>query len=201
MKDIEMNTITTPDRYLGTYLLALMILVVMFAIRYLTSTEQSKQTRLILIWFSALILTVGVLFTQNTLDNFRIKDILKNRAELISYDMPALKENLATVNTLSRGSFEKRTKILVTALGWAEIHYVQYLALPNKSTTLDQNDPLAKTCDKLHDNEYLITTNLYTDFAKINTCLGEKINVKPQAIYSISTDEKNKIVLKEINTK
>lgn len=174
MNDLELNTIDTPNRYIRTYLLALvLILGMLFVARLIDNHEANKRSRGPLYATIALILLFGVFFNKDTVEGLGVQSIKDHRDELTSLSMPATNQTLDSIAQHTGGSFENPVQILVTAQTDFERHYLQYNALPNRVTLLFPEDQSSNAlCGKLKSADILIFGSVtYEELPAINQCL------------------------------
>ncbi len=204
MNDVELNNIDVVNRYLRTYLFALLLIVVMLVIKkVIDGYLVKKDTKTLKLFIAAIVIIFGILFNKQTLDGFGFTAIRDYKDQLSTFDMAETANELDEVAKFSHGTFEKPAKTLISARTDYERHYLQYNALPNRISLLlfDNNTSQPIVCDALRKNEYFIIGYEYPSDKEWNTikdCLDGGNGINRNGIYKIKLTE-DKIFLDLIN--
>lgn len=189
MNDLELNTVDTPNRYIRTYLLALVLLLGMLFITQLIDSHQAnKRSRAPLYATIALIVLFGVFFNKDTVEGLGVQSIKNHHDELNSLSMPATNQTLDSIAQHAGGTFENPVRILVTAQTDFERHYLQYNALPNRVTLLFPEDQSSDTlCGKLKNADILVFGSVsYAELPAINRCLESPlVDSGASSVYTV----------------
>jgi hypothetical protein len=196
MKEVEMNNLDTSNRYLRTYLFAMLLIAAMLLFHKLVEDQATKaQSKAVTYFAVVLIALFGLFFNKDTMDGLGRQSMKANKNELASLNMDVTKSNLNKVAELSNGTFKDPAKLLVTATSDNERHYLQYNALPNRISVLlfDKMPTQESVCNALRNNDYFVVGYYYTDeadWAMIKTCLTADVEFSQGSVYKIIVNDK-----------
>jgi len=191
MNDFELNRIDTSNRYLRTYLFAMLLIVVILLIKRILDSRLTNRSHRPLFYVTlSLCILLGAFFNKDTLGSLGIQSTINNRAQLTALGLDQTESSLDKIESVSNSSFDDPTKILVTASTDDERHYLQYNALPSRiSVLLLEKQPNQElVCNRVKEAEYVVVGYDYPDDNKwqiVNECLLKDATFAEGDIYRV----------------
>lgn len=190
MIDSERDNLLTGDRYLRTYIFALLLILFLLFIAFIVSKfNESKKSanRSLLILSLSLIVVLGMLFNVDILKSGYLVESLKFKTEYGNSGISnpgQLAERLRTFTASIDGSYDNPKRIAVIEQPDVKtIYQLRYLAIPNKiengsDIVFDKRMTQEKLCEILGKNEYLFVNHVYKDkkfIEMFNNCVTTKV--------------------------
>jgi len=203
MNDIELNNIDTSNRYIRTYIFAMLVIALCLLIKkVIDDYRDNKNTKSFNVFIAVIIIACGLFFSKTTVNGLGLESNKNFRSELISMNSSQTKASLVKIEKYSGGTFKRPSKVLVSATSDKERHYLQYNALPNRITLMILDSTLTddKACDVLRSNDYFIVGYDYPkvdNWSIIKNCLVEDITPSLNSVYKTSVID-NKVLLEKI---
>lgn len=191
MRPVELLGNDVSNRYLRTYLFAMLIIVTFYLIKAVIDNYNSRKNSKSILYFSiVLFLILGVFMNKSTLGALGLQSIGKHRAEFSSLNTYQTKDNILKLSKLTR-SFEEPSKILVTAKTDDERHYLQYNGLPNRIHLLLFEEGVDRdlVCKKFAAVSYFVVGYDYPDeenWDTIKSCLSSTNDFVAGDIYKVN---------------
>ena len=175
MIDSERDNLLTGDRYLRTYIFAMLLMVFLLAIAFIVNKfNQSKKlaNKTLVVFSLSLIAVLCLLFNIDIIKNGYLVESLKFKTEYHNSgisDPAQLTERMRTFTASIGGTYENPKKIAVVELPDVKtIYELRYLAIPNQiengsDIVLDKKMTQEKLCTILANNEFLFINHVYKD--------------------------------------
>lgn len=190
MNDIELSNIDTPNRYLRTYLFALLLTLFMFCIARVINNYQNSNYKPTHYLIAVMFIIFGILFNQSTFDTLGLKSITTSKDELRSLIIPTTVKDIGSIPQIEYVTFSDPAKILVTASTDNVRHYIQYKALPDRITLLlfEKQTSQDLVCKKIQSSDYLIISYEYPDassWESIAKCTNDNNTPTTKGVYKL----------------
>lgn len=195
MNDIELSNLDTPNRYLRTYLFAMLLIAVILLIKKLMDDYAANvHSRSVLYFTAVIIVFFSIFFNKDAFNTLGLQSTSAHKIEFASLNISQTKTNLTKISEISGGTFEAPARILVAAQSDKERHYLQYSALPNRIALLlfDKQPTQNSVCNKLQHNDYFVVGYDYPDeesWATVKACLTGDADLTRGSIYKITTKD------------
>jgi len=187
MKDIERDTMATNDRYLRTYIFALLVIMMMWLI---TAAVARINNKVVVIWAVCLLGLFGVFINLTSVGSFKVytPTIHSYDSELLQYDY----DDLSKLED-DGGTFTKPEKIIITEeTKFPSFHYLQYKALPNRVTVLtDKMLSDGRLCETIQKHDYLIIDRVIKKTNNLNYCFESPLKMTEDEVYKIANPSKS----------
>jgi hypothetical protein len=194
MTDKELINIDTSNRYLRTYLLALLLILAIVLFQDIISSYRKNTGTRTLIYFAATLMIIfGLFFSKATLKEFGFHVTNEQREIMRSLNIAQTKLALERINKVANSSFEKPTKILVTASTDDVRHYLQYNALPSRISLLlpEKNESNEMICNTIRKYDYFVVGYDHLDkdkWAAIKACVDNEVDYSLNSTYKVQID-------------
>lgn len=209
MIDSERNNLLTGDRYLRTYIIALVLILfgilVSFIIRKHNEAKSGNKT--LAVFAASLLLFIGIFFNIDLIKNGYLVESLKfdnayggsgitNEAEFAN--------KFRTFTQSIGGTYEDPRGIVVSEQPDVQtIYYLRYLAIPNRvengsDLVIDSKSSKDEVCDTLAENGYFFIKHEYSkkSLRILNDCIVNDFDsVKMYDAYKIQRTEDGELEL------
>jgi hypothetical protein len=210
MIDVERDNMATGDRYLRTYVFAMLLVLFAMLISYIIRRHNGAKDKgkTLAIFAFLFAVAVSLLINIEILRNRYLVENIKFKWEYSAYgiqDVNTLAKRMRAFAKAAGGTYEDPKKILYTDQVLRKtVYLMRYYAIPNKvengnDLVIDDKMTPGKLCSMLRTNDFLWVNHEYNDarsLTMINSCLTNKIDkLDKYGAYKIERDgEKLRLV-------
>jgi len=204
MKDPERDNLLTGDRYLRTYIFALLLMLFVMLITFIvTKFNQTKKAanKTLVLFAVSIIAVLGFLFNIDIIKNGYLVESFKFKHDYSNAGISNASEFSKKMHTFTNslgGTYADPKKIAITEQPDVQtIYYLRYLTLPNKienGSDLMFDDKLKQddVCKVLENSDFLFIKHVYNDSSsldKVNHCITNHIDsFKQYEAFKIEKD-------------
>jgi len=203
MIDSERDNLLTGDRYLRTYIFAMLLILFIMLVDFIVKRFNERKTtnKTLVLYSVVLVALMGLVLNVDLLKSSYVVESLKFKGDYHSQgisDINYFSQRMRTFTKSIEGSYEKPKNIAITEdTGRGTIYYLRYLSVPNRiangsDLVFDDDMTQEKLCSILRSNDFLFINHMYKSekyWSMINNCITNKIELFEQyKAYKIEKD-------------
>ena len=190
MIDSERDNLMTGDRYLRTYIFAMILILFLMLISFIVAkfNEHKSSGKTLTIFSVILIVVAGLLFNVEIIRNGYLVESLKFKGDYSAVgisDIPKLADRMRTFTKSLGGTYEDPKRITIVERPDENTgYYFRYLVVPNR---FDNGNDIVfgrgmtqdKLCQVLRNNDFMFVNQAYNDSESLdmlNGCITNHID-------------------------